>query len=268
MPGYTSPLRVLPSQFSSRHTLNRSFCSSWPGDRSNRNCASVSRPDSNRHPSDQGGCTQTTEPLALPHTLATFFGSVVLFNWSNPMKLNNYSFARVRLELWSLRWGRDTQTTEPPGWCRAAPFFGSLVFFNCLKLNQVLIHPYITFLAVRVSKNLYYSRCCMWQPHVSLVNKHLRRVSGAPDWSSSHLLWVWDSAHYIQVESCSYSMESDSKRKIRFSWMQPNGLLWYIFVYYTAVTFLTWDRGKTLTIALIQTNLIKCFFFEAAAANK
>lgn len=77
------------------------FHSSWPGDLSNR--ASVSRPDSNRHSSNQGGCTQTTEPLALPHTSCFFFGSVILFNWSNPMKLNNFSFARVRLELGSLR---------------------------------------------------------------------------------------------------------------------------------------------------------------------
>ncbi len=209
------PLRVLPSQFS-RHTP---IAPSAAHDQVTVPTATV-LPCPGRI---RTGIPPIREDVLKPlshwhfHTLATFFGSVVLFNWSNPMKLNNYSFARVRLELRSLRWGRDTQTTEPPGWCRAAPFFGSLVFFNCLKLNQVLIRPYITFLAVRVSKNLYYSRCCMWQPHVSLVNKHLRRVSGAPGWSSSHLLWVWDSAHYIQVESCSYSMESDSKRKIRYS---------------------------------------------------
>lgn len=62
-------------------------------------------------------------PLSHWHLHCFFFWTVVLFNWSKSKKVNNFAFARVRLELGSLRWERDAQTTELVEWRHSSSFF-------------------------------------------------------------------------------------------------------------------------------------------------
>ncbi len=162
------------------------------------------------------------------HTLAAFFWSLVLFNWSKPMKKkknplqewglnsghsgedtdhwatgtstllllffgvsscligqnqwnqNNFSVARVRLKLGSLRHGRGAQTTEPPEWRHAVHFnFFHLIVSNSSRFWLILTWYLTSSESLRSSKLKLFSS-----------TRSLRLTMFEESYSSLYSCWI------------------------------------------------------------------------------